>query len=127
MAEEQEEERHVESHNRFASPPPAHRSLSTACTIFRERMGGFVSPVVGIHPLAAGIYTGSFMALVSNIRYNLLQHVMEPFIEVRSGPHVSNPVLINRPLTPRSPRLACPADENKRLVDENGSVRRPRA
>ena len=60
-------------------------SLSTFLTILRERFGGFVSPMVGIHPLAAGVYTGSFMALVSNIRYNLLQHVIEPFIESRAG------------------------------------------
>ncbi|GMH53096.1 hypothetical protein TrRE_jg11849 [Triparma retinervis] len=62
-------------------------------------MGGFVSPVVGIHPLAAGIYTGSFMALVSNIRYNLLQHVMEPFIETKiSGWSMRTAVFVVRAL-----------------------------
>lgn len=79
------------------------RSLSTVCTALRERIGGFVSPVVGIHPLSAGIYTGSFMAIVSNIRYNLLQHVLEPFIEVRNGlptARYSSAHLLARHLTP---------------------------
>ena len=99
------------------------RSLSTVCTVLRERIGGFVSPVVGIHPLSAGIYTGSFMAIVSNIRYNLLQHVLEPFIEVRNGlptARYSSAHLLARHLTP-----CPPAEETNRLVDENGNIYPP--
>ena len=41
----------------------------------------YVSATKPVSVIGASIYTGAFMALISNIRYQLLQGVIEPFID----------------------------------------------
>ncbi|GMH75737.1 hypothetical protein TrST_g3070 [Triparma strigata] len=56
-------------------------TLTTFITLFRSKILHQTISLKIVNPFHAAIYTGAFMAIVSNIRYTILQIKVEPFIE----------------------------------------------
>ena len=61
-------------------------SATHLLTVLRSHLlPSYIPPTVPINVIHASVYTGCFLATVSNVRYQLLQGLIEPFIEYIFG------------------------------------------